>query len=197
MAHGLAAADERARIGVSTGASINGDRLPCQHGLIDQDQPRIEPDVRWHHCAQRQFYDVAQHDRGSGDRLPNTIAADGGGQGQAGFECVECRLRASLLKIAKRRVHHQKQCNDAGLGVGPRTQLQQNGRFQHPRHGRPQLLQRTPGRVLGDIRDGVGTAALQKARRLRTAQAGRVARQPKQLRRDQRVDGKGPIGGVL
>ncbi len=95
---GLAAPHKCACIGRSTCSCFYRNGLACEHGLVEKDRTIQKMDIRNHHCAKRQFHDVARHQTGRRHGRPIPVAPDRCDERQARLEGIQSRLRTAFLE---------------------------------------------------------------------------------------------------
>ena len=172
LGHRFAPSDERTGIGLEVRAGLDGHGLAREHGVVDQDLSGEGANIGGHDGTERQLDHVPLDQFGRYQRLPCTVAKRRGRQGQASLQRVQGRLCTALLEEAQGRVENQQKCHRRGLDILPERQLQDDGRLQHPRDGRPELLQGPSDRTLDHLHDGIRPVGREAAPCLAARQAG-------------------------
>ncbi|OIQ63846.1 hypothetical protein GALL_546100 [mine drainage metagenome] len=70
----FATLNQRAGVGFDTSPGFNRQRLPGEHGLVEQDQTLADTNVRRNHRAETELDDVPRYQFGSGQNRPKAVA---------------------------------------------------------------------------------------------------------------------------
>jgi hypothetical protein len=139
---GLATPNQRARKGLNTGSGFDRHRFASKHGLVEKNFAVCKLHIRRDHPTQRQLHQIARHQLRGWRGLPHPVPFDRGGQREPRLQRGKRRLGAAFLEESERGVEHQEKGDDRCLDIFAKHQLEHDGGFEHPRHRRPELLQR-------------------------------------------------------
>ena len=117
LPYSLSTTDEAGGKGIGAGFRFGWQGFAGQHGLIDQHGPAVQPDIGGHQGAKRQFYQVADDERGRGRCGPGAVARRGSAWSAEEAFCVSsfrsCRLegcdakcRAPTISVAASEGNH-------------------------------------------------------------------------------------------
>jgi len=154
---GLAALDQRARIGGAARRHILRHRFPRQCRLVNEHRAIEDAYVCGYDGSERQGHQVVDDEIGGENRLPCAVAIDRGLKGETAGQGVERRCGPRLLHVAERTVEQQQASHDPRFGVLPRNELQHDGGLEHPGHRAPQLRQRHTNRMTRVVFDRVAS----------------------------------------
>ena len=135
----LAAAHQRAGISGLAGSGLDRHRFARDPRLVEQYRALDDAYVAWDEHAERQVHHVARHQHGRGQLDPFAVAPDPRAKRQPLFEELKRSVGTALLEHAEGDVENQKGADHQRFDIFPCRDLQDDRRFEHPRHRRPEV----------------------------------------------------------
>jgi hypothetical protein len=135
----LSALHDGARVDTVPRARFGRDGLASEHGLVDQQRTRCDDRIGGDDCPQRQPNRVTWNEFCCGQSDPLAFAAHECARRKPLAQRRDRGARAAFLDEAEHRVEQQQGRYDHRFGMLAEAQLEEDGGFEHPRHGRPEL----------------------------------------------------------
>ena len=111
------ALDQGSGIGVGADRCFDRHRLPGQHGMVEQDIPLQQMDVRRDNAPERKLDEVARYQLGGGNDPPVSVASNRRVQSEPRLQRRDCSLGPTFLEKSKQRVENQQGEDDGSFEI--------------------------------------------------------------------------------